>query len=113
MRRGARNHDGQLSLPGVGALPNKLLRPKGKKDVEGAGYPLLDIVLSKTGEKLSTKWTVTPAPTEYEGDGVPTVDMDAEIVMVTADVLSRLQATKPKPTLRCSRTGKIEACCFL
>lgn len=31
MRRGARNHDGQISLPGVGALPNKLLRPKGKK----------------------------------------------------------------------------------
>ena len=31
MRRGARNHDGQLSLPGVGALPNKLLRPKGAK----------------------------------------------------------------------------------
>lgn len=31
MRRGAKNHDGQLSLPGVGALPNKLLRPKGKK----------------------------------------------------------------------------------
>ena len=29
MRRGARNPDGQLSLPGVGALPAKLRRPKG------------------------------------------------------------------------------------
>lgn len=50
MRRGAKNHDGQLSLPGVGALPNKLLRPKGKKG--GAHGRLVTAVL---------KWSELPS----------------------------------------------------
>lgn len=79
---------------------DQAFRPKDKKDVEGAGYPRLDIVLSKTGEKLATKWTVTPAPTEYEGDRVSTVDMDAEIVMTSAELLAKLGSNKPVSGLR-------------
>ena len=78
---------------------DEAFRPKGQKDVEGAGYPLLDILLSKTGELLGTKWTVTPAPTEYEGDGITTVDMDAEIEMTSAEELAKLTANRPKSTL--------------
>jgi hypothetical protein len=85
---------------------DQAFRPKASKTVEGAGYPLLDIVLSKTGEKLATKWTVTPAPTEYEGDGIPTVDMDSEIVMASAEQLAKLGATKPKSPLVEGSRGK-------
>lgn len=50
MRRGARNHDGQLSLPGVGALPNKLLRKKGQRG--GAHGRLVTAI---------ERWSTTPA----------------------------------------------------
>jgi len=80
---------------------DRAFRPKAKKMEEGAGYPLLDIILSKTGEKLSTEWTVTPAPTEYEGGVELTIDMDAEISMTSADNLAKLgRAPKPVSQLR-------------
>lgn len=80
---------------------DRAFRPKTKKNEEGAGYPLLDIVLSKTGEKLSTEWTVTSAPTEYEGDGQTTIDMDAEIKMASAETLAKLgKAPKAASQLR-------------
>ncbi len=79
----------------------KANRPKNKKAEEGAGYPVIDIILSKTGEKLSTEWTVTNAATEYEGDGQAVIDMDKEIVMTSADLLAKLgRAAKPASQLR-------------
>lgn len=80
---------------------DRAFRPKASKNTEGTGYPLLDIVLSKTGEKLSTEWTVTSAPTEYEGDGQSQIDMDAEIKMTSAANLAKLgQAPKAPSQLR-------------
>lgn len=77
---------------------DRAFRPKGQKDKEGAGYPLLDIVLSKTGEKLSTEWTVTSAPTEYEGDGQTQIDMDTEIKMAPAEALAKLGKAPKAPS---------------
>jgi hypothetical protein len=70
-------------------------RPKDKKDVEGSGQHLYDITLSRKGEKLLTKWTVSGGPTQYEGDGVPILDLDSEFKMATAEQLERLPAVTP------------------
>ncbi len=76
---------------------DKAFRPKGRKEEEGAGYPLLDVTLSKLS--ATPWWTVTSGPTDYEGDGACILDMDAEITMAGAELLSKLQATKPKSAL--------------
>lgn len=74
---------------------DKQFRPNDKKGEEGAGYPLFDIVLSKKGEKFGTKWTVSSAPTEYKGDGIAIINMDAEIVMTSAEILAKLPIKPP------------------
>jgi hypothetical protein len=77
---------------------DKAFRPKGKKDEEGAGYPLLDITLNKLA--ATPWWTTTAGPTDYEGNGNCILDMDAEIVMASAELIGKLSANRPKSQLK-------------
>lgn len=69
---------------------DKAFRPQDAVNAEGAGFPRLDIVLTRTGEGRKTRWSCVGAPTEYDGDRAPGLDMDVLIRLASPAELARL-----------------------